>query len=168
VRRQSPSQHGQQERSYCTDSGPENALFCDDEVRVELEDAIDHRLDLLFLDLIDARKVGLLRDLDICLALSFFIFERTVEEPCGFVYATMHLRVHDILVEHDTRQNSTALDLSSQDFLYMGIVLNVDRAHACIIGRDDANGLEHSRWERGGGDSVWLSPHPRWGESRRE
>ena len=59
------------------------------------------------------------------------------------MYAPAHLRVHDVLVEHDARQDAAALDLAAGHLLHAGIALDVDRAHAAhFVGRDGADSLE--------------------------
>ncbi len=65
------------------------------------------------------------------------------------MYATSHLRVHDILVEHDARKDATVLDLAAGDLLHAGVPLDVDRAYAAAAAadrvvalRDGADGLE--------------------------
>lgn len=50
--------------------------------------------------------------------------------------------MHDVFVQHDARQDPTALDLATGDLLHAGIPLDVDRAHARVVGRDGADGVE--------------------------
>jgi hypothetical protein len=65
----------------------------------------------LLLDLIDTRKVGLLRSLNVRLTLAFLVLKGTAKKHIArLMYAPTHLRVHDILVKHDARQDAAVLD----------------------------------------------------------
>ena len=50
--------------------------------------------------------------------------------------------MHDIFVQHNARQDTAALDLATGHLLHAGIPLDVDRAHARVVSRDDADGIE--------------------------
>ena len=46
----------------------------------------------------------------------------------------MHLRVRNILAQHDARYDTTVIDLTTGGLLYTDMAIDVDCAHACVVG----------------------------------
>lgn len=121
-----------------------NALLSDDEVGLDGQNGIAQGLDLLLLDLQDSVPVILLLDLNVGLGLALLVLERAVEEnDAGVLYASAHLGVCDILVEHHTVEDGAVLDLATGDLFDTGVALDINFGLAVSsLPSDCANGLE--------------------------
>jgi hypothetical protein len=120
-----------------------NTLLRDDKIGLQSNDGIAHSLDLLLLDLQYPVPVLLFADLDVCLTLALLVFERAIQQQnLGVLDPSPHLRVCDILVDHDAVQNLAVLNLASGNLLNAGITLDVDLLLASHLSGHCANSLE--------------------------
>jgi hypothetical protein len=104
-----------------------HSLLGDDEIWLDCNDGVANLLDLLLLNLQNPIPVVLLGDLDVGLGLSLLVLKRAVEKHnTRVLYAPAHLGVCDVLVQHNTVQNTAVLDLASRDLLDSGIALDID------------------------------------------
>lgn len=104
-----------------------HSLLSNDKVRFDRQYSLTHRLNLLLLDLQDTVPVILLCDLNVCLRLALLVLQGAIQEDdSGVLNAPAHLRVCDILVQHQTVEDLAVLDLATRDLLDSGISLDVD------------------------------------------
>jgi hypothetical protein len=104
-----------------------DTLLCDDEIRLQSNDSIAHGLDLLFLNLQYPVPVLLFADLNVGLTLALLVLERAVQQQnAGVFNSPPHLRMCDVLVEHDPIEHLAVLDFTSGNLLNTGVALDVD------------------------------------------
>merc|ERR1711990_81788 len=83
-----------------------DALLGDHQVWLEGGDLVTDLLDVCLLLLQDLAEVTLVHDLNVGLGLSFLVLKVAVQqEDPGVLNLPLHLRMSDILVEHDTLQH---------------------------------------------------------------
>mmetsp|Transcript_7889 Transcript_7889/g.17137 ORF Transcript_7889/g.17137 Transcript_7889/m.17137 type:complete len:307 (-) Transcript_7889:120-1040(-) len=124
-----------------------HSLLRDNNVRFERNDFHAHVLNVIFLHFEQRIPILLVGDFDIRLRLPLFVFERSVQEKdAGVFYATAHLGVCDVLVEHDARKDGTVRDFSSGDLFDFGVALDV---HLHFLGIHIFGTSGEGRW-RGG------------------
>ena len=111
-----------------------NSLLGEDEVGLELDDALAHGLDLLLFNLEDPVPLVLALDLYVRLALALLVLERAVEQDDARVLdPAPHARVGDVLVDHHAVEHDRVLNLAAGDLLDLGVALDVDRLRARLV-----------------------------------
>jgi hypothetical protein len=120
-----------------------NTLLCDDQIGLQGNDRVAHCLDLLLLDLQYPVPILLFTDLDVCLTLTLLVLECAVQQQnLRVLDPPPHLRVCDVLVDHDAVQYFTVLNLTSGYLLNTCVALDVDLLLASHLGGNCTNSLE--------------------------
>eukprot|EP00051_Salpingoeca_urceolata_P005440 m.73293 g.73293 ORF g.73293 m.73293 type:complete len:313 (+) comp14334_c0_seq3:948-1886(+) len=111
-----------------------NALFRKDQVGFEGNNLHAHLLDVLLLNLQNARVVLRPRHLNVGLAFTLVVLERAVQQQNTWVFnSSSHLRVGDVLVDHDTPQNPRVFQLAAGNLFDFGVALDVNLLAAVLL-----------------------------------
>mmetsp|Transcript_40509 Transcript_40509/g.95941 ORF Transcript_40509/g.95941 Transcript_40509/m.95941 type:complete len:203 (-) Transcript_40509:402-1010(-) len=115
-----------------------DALLGEDHVRLVLQDRVHRRLDPVLLSLEKRLPVALVGDLHVGLRLPLLVLEGAVEEDNARVLdLPSHLRVRDVLVNHDALEHAALLHLPARDLLHLGVPLDVHLTAAIRVRDDD-------------------------------
>ena len=91
----------------------------------------------------DSRKVGLLGELERRLTLALFVLQVAVEEKNARILdASLHARMHDVLVDHDALEHLGLLHRAAGYLLDARVPLDVDLASAVLLESDGRDGVE--------------------------
>mmetsp|Transcript_56532 Transcript_56532/g.123921 ORF Transcript_56532/g.123921 Transcript_56532/m.123921 type:complete len:291 (-) Transcript_56532:103-975(-) len=112
-------------------------LFCYNNIGLELQDVFAHLLDLILFLLQQQLPILLPSDFHVGGGLRLLVLKGTIQQDHpGLLDSATHLRVNNILVEHDPFQHLTILHAPAGDFLDSRVPLHVNDFLA-------ANGLLH-------------------------
>mmetsp|Transcript_45265 Transcript_45265/g.142481 ORF Transcript_45265/g.142481 Transcript_45265/m.142481 type:complete len:236 (-) Transcript_45265:478-1185(-) len=139
-----------------------DSLLGDDYVRLYCKNIVHGRLDPVFFGLQDGFPVAFLGDLDVGLTLSLLVFERAVKKDDARVTdLPLHLRMDDILVDHNAAQNSAILDVTPRNLLDLGVSLHIDLLPSIGVDHDRRDGI-HGQVDHEAAEPVGvLGPHAR-------
>mgnify|MGYP006905794683 CR=1 FL=1 len=101
-----------------------DSFFCDDNVRLPLQDVVAHESNFLHFLFKSIAHGILIFKFHVGLTFSLFVLQWAVEQDYPWVaYLTPHFRVGDILVDHDTVEYFTVVESTPWNFLNSSISL---------------------------------------------
>src|SRR3990167_7841753 len=104
-----------------------NSLFSDDDIWVVLQDEGTLVCNLVDFLLQSISHIGFLGHLHVGLGFTLLVLKRAVQQQDSWVLdLSSHLRMGDVLVEHDSVQDLTLLEHSTGDFLDLGVPLDLE------------------------------------------